>query len=204
VQLTSPFQVQHQLRVALYRFDCPPPQTIGDYGLDLLVDPDRRLLAQHVVDCAECARELTSLRVFLATETSPALGAKDLLRRVLATLLIPTRGGAPFLARGSERPSGLEYRAGPIRVVLGVVPARRRGTVALDGLVLHDTAAADAVAGRDVTLFADDVQVSSTQTDDLGNFAFDAVAVGTYQLEIHFADEVVVIDCLDLTLSDHT
>jgi hypothetical protein len=199
VHVESSQQVQNRLRAALYRFDCPTPHAIGEYTLDLLIEPNRRLLAQHVLDCQECADELQLLRVFLASDPSPpAPAVQDRWRRVLATLLLPARGVAASPIRGSQRSSGFEYRAGPIRVVLGAVPAHRRGTLALDGLVLHDTATPEAVAGRDVTLFADGVRVYWTVTDDLGNFAFEMVAAGVYRLDIHFADEIVVIDNVEL------
>ncbi len=192
-------QVQNGLRAALYRFDCPPPQAIGEYTLDFLIEPNRRLVAQHVLGCLECADELKVLRVFLASDPPPpALTVQERWRRVFATLVLPARRVAASTTRGSPGASGFEYRAGPIRVVLGAVPAHRRGTVGLDGLVLHDTAAPDAVAGRDVTLSADGVQVHGSRTDDLGNFAFEMVATGVYRLEIHLADEVVVIDDVEL------
>jgi hypothetical protein len=195
VHLVTSDQLVAYLRTALYRFDCPPAQRIGEYALDLLVDPERRQLAEHVLDCSCCADELRILREFIASE--PALSPKRDWRRVIATLFTPAGHLAPRPVRGTARETSSEYHAGPVHIVLGVLQARRRGTVVLDGLVLHDVAP-DAVADRDVTLLADDVVVHATRTDDLGNFAFDAVAAGSYRLEIHFADELIVVDSLNL------
>jgi hypothetical protein len=137
------------------------------------------------------------LREFIRTDPAlPNPSRVGAWRRAFATLLTPSRHLATSVVRGGEPRDSAEYRAGPIRVVLGPLAARRRGMFALDGLVLHDAAAPDAVAGREVMLFAADVPVHATRTDDLGNFAFESVAAGGYTLEIHLDAEVVVIENL--------
>jgi hypothetical protein len=190
-------QVADYLRAALYRFDCPSPFAIGEYALNLLRDPDRRELAAHALGCAECADELRDLREYLAVD--PPVAERRPWRRVLAAFLTPAAGFAPSPVRGDARGTSSEYHAGAVHIVLGTLPARRRGVFALDGLVLHDVTP-DAVAGREVRLFADDLSVHNTRTDDLGNFAFDTVAPGRYRLEIEFADEVVVIQNVTLAV----
>jgi hypothetical protein len=195
----SVHEFERRLHLALYRFDCPAPQAIGDYMLDVLVEPDRRHLAEHVLGCADCAEDLHSLREFVAADPPlPKPSTVANWRRALATLLAPGPQVAPSLARGNTRGGSCEYRAGPIGVVLGTVAASRRGTVTVDGLLVDDTAASDAVADCEVKLIKPGQAVHTTRTDDLGNFAFDSVAVGVYTLEIRVADQVVAIEDLSL------
>jgi hypothetical protein len=187
---------ERALRALLYRFDCPPAHTLGEYALDLLIDPQRRDIASHALACADCAEELRIARAFFAADAPVA--KPHGWRRVVASLFTPTAGAAAVAIRGDARATSAEYHAGAVHVVVGSLPARERGTFDLDGLLLHEGASSEAVAGRDVELVTDGVALYTTRTDDLGNFAFDAVASGTYQLEIHCLDEVVVIEDLRL------
>jgi hypothetical protein len=189
VHFVTSEQVEAYLRSVLFRFDCPSTLTIGHYALELFVDPERRLVAEHLLDCTPCAGELQILRQFLSSEPQPR---PHPFSRVFAKLALPVSQLALSPLRGDARQSSTEYDAGPVHIVLGPLPAGRRGTLALDGLLLHDTSP-DAVADCDVTLIATDLPVYATQTDDLGNFAFDAIAPGTYQLEIRIDDRDVVV-----------
>jgi hypothetical protein len=191
--------MQRRLRAALYRFDCPPPESIGEYALEFLVDPERREIAEHLLGCAECAEELLTLREFLATNPAmPGPARLGTWGRMFATLFTPNPRLTPSLTRGEDRGTSVEYQSGPIRIIVGTVAAPRHGSVAVDGLILHEAAAPDVVAGCHVALLACDAPVHTTRTDDLGNFTFESVATGTYALEIHVAEEVVVIEDLDL------
>jgi hypothetical protein len=98
------------------------------------------------------------------------------------------------LARGSDPGVGLEYRAGPLKIVIGDVPGRRRGTISIDGLILYDAGPADAVADREVTLHVADRQLDSTRTDDLGSFAFEDLEPGTYTLSVIMTEQIVIIE----------
>jgi hypothetical protein len=196
VHLITSDQLERALRAALYRFDCATPNAIGEYCCDFLVEPERRGVAEHLLSCVECADELRTLRTFLASD--PPRADRGPWRRVLAALITPASQLVPSPVRGGDRQMSCEYHAGPVHMVLGLLPARRRGTFAVDGLVLHDNKP-EAVAHRDVTLLAGGAPVHATRTDDLGNFAFEAVAAGTYSLEIAGVDvraEVIVIENL--------
>jgi hypothetical protein len=189
---------QQRLRRILYRFDCPSSLTIGEYVLDLLGAPSRTEVAQHVLDCSLCEEELSVARAFLATDlVVPTSGVWQELRRVVASLLTPPAQPAYWMTRGSEPSGGWEYRAGPVKIVIGAVRARRRGTMSVDGLILHDFAPPEVLADREVTLShtaQPQLQVHSTRTDDLGSFAFEDVVAGTYRLEVTFTEEVIVVE----------
>ena len=44
-------RTQRQLQQRLFRFDCPSPQLLGEYDLDLLAPAERTRIAAHVVGC---------------------------------------------------------------------------------------------------------------------------------------------------------
>jgi hypothetical protein len=186
--------IERRLRLGLYRFDCPSPLSIGEYVLDVPFQQSRTALAGHVVDCRMCTDELRATRVFLAA-TEPAVPAENLwqgLRRVVATLFVPMAPAAYGMARGSEQGIVLEYRAGPLKIVIGDVPGRQRGTVSIDGLILHDAGPPDALANREVSLQVDGRQLHTTRTDDLGSFAFEDLEPGTYTLAVILTEQVVI------------
>jgi hypothetical protein len=189
---------QQGLRRILYRFDCPPPLTIGEYVLDLLGALPRTEVARHVLDCSLCDEELTVARAFLATDlVVPTSGAWHELRRVFASLLKPAARPAYGMTRGGEPSGGWEYRAGPVKIVVGAVRGKRRGTISVDGLILHDYAPPESLADREVTLSQTaqpQLPVQTTRTDDLGSFAFEDVVSGTYRLEVTFTEEVIVVE----------
>jgi hypothetical protein len=58
-------EVEGRLRDALYRFECPGAQTLGEFVLDLFDTDERSRVAAHVGDCADCHGELNILREFL-------------------------------------------------------------------------------------------------------------------------------------------
>jgi hypothetical protein len=189
---------EQRLRQILYRFDCPSPLTIGEYVLDLVGAQSRTELAQHVLDCSLCDEELRVARTFLATDlVAPTPGVWQELRRVVAFLITPPAQPAYWMTRGSEPNGGWEYRAGPVKIVVGAIRGKRRGTMAVDGLILHDFALPEALADREVTLShtaQPQLQVHATRTDDLGSFAFEDVVAGTYRLEVTFTEEVIVVE----------
>jgi hypothetical protein len=180
----------------LYRFDCPSPLTIGEYVLDLTDSSTRVEIARHVLDCGLCNDELKTARAFMATElVAPTPGIWHGLRRIVASLLTPAAEVMAYgMARGSEA-GGSQYRAGPVKIVVGSGPGTARGSAMVDGLILHDFAPPEALADREVALL-DSAQLQDhvTRTDDLGGFAFEDVASGTYTLEVTLSDEVVVIE----------
>src|SRR5579859_45382 len=67
---------QQRLLGILYRFDCPSTLAIGEYVMGLSQEPERSELAQHVLECGPCAAELSTSRVFLATDVTLA-GSPD-------------------------------------------------------------------------------------------------------------------------------
>jgi anti-sigma factor ChrR (cupin superfamily) len=57
---------ERRLTVNLYRRDCPPSLTLGEYQLGLLSASESRTIAQHLRLCPRCTGELQSLTNYLA------------------------------------------------------------------------------------------------------------------------------------------
>jgi hypothetical protein len=193
---------QSRLSGALYRFDCPPPHTLGEYDLGMVSPEARSTIAAHVRTCVRCTDELAQLRGFLATELMPAgvasgaAGVIERLRRVLATL-VPAPSPALAGLRGAGDAAAWTYRAEglTISLVLTTGANGRRGRPSLAGLVLGDGVAelpTDALA----TLVDAAGTSRTTEIDDLGNFTFDDVDTDVYRLEVLLGDRVVVVEGL--------
>jgi hypothetical protein len=188
--------LQQSLRRALYRFDCPSPQTIGEYELDLLPMDCRVETAQHLLACAECAAELRSLRAFLASEPAPAPSPLTRLRRVLARALAAPPNWAAAGVRGVGDGHTFGYEAGDVTITVN--PGQDGpGPSGVLGLVLRGDDV-EAASGAEVRLFAPDGTVRYATVDDVGNFIFDAVPTGTYDLEVELSDQVVVVPRLQV------
>ncbi len=197
-------QTETVLRRALFRFDCPSPQTVGEYELRLLPPEEMTAVAAHTLDCAYCTDELRTLRSFLATPTAPETSVGSRLARVVASLVSPGSWAQPALA-GALRSTGdarsAVYQAGELTVrVSPGPPPKQTGTVSLVGVVLAE--GSDAAPRGQATLLAEaggsaaGTAGLSVEIDDLGSFTFDAVPAGTYTLELRLADRVVVIEGL--------
>jgi hypothetical protein len=195
-------RAQRRMGRSLFRFDCPPPQILGEYHLAMVPPEDRQAIAAHVVDCPRCADELATLRAFMVTDvvepmSAPGLGER--LRRVVATLLAPSTGPAYAGLRGSTDERVRTYLAGDVAITISFAPQPRRRLGTVVGLVTHQGTSAGSPIGRDVILEEAVPQAATgstrhAQIDDLGNFTFDDVAFGTYRLIVRLADEIVVED----------
>ncbi len=208
-------RAQARLRQALHRFDCPTPQTLGEYNLGLVSAEDRVRIAAHVLECSACAEELRTLRAFLADEPPSTVGsgAAERLRRIVAALVTPRPGLAPVGLRGAVGAVGRTYEAEGISISISVTPGTRRGRYALVGLVLFGTGA-DYSSTREVVLAgpaapsqpaqatpdqaipARATPAQATPVDDFGNFAFDDLTPGIYQLELRLSDRSIVVEAL--------
>lgn len=200
-----------RLTTALYRFECPPPQQLGEYALDVLEPEQRTSIAAHVLACPRCADELQGLRTFLSVEPEPHVSPIERVRRVIAAVLTPRGGTSPAAAlRGSggladaSQAASQTYEAGVIAVSVGMSPAVQPRHVTLVGLVwsLAGDSGFERFAGREARLGPQPAeepagtrdQARSAIIDEFGNFVIEDVPPGTYQLEIALEDEIVVVE----------
>jgi hypothetical protein len=184
--------LERRLSRALYRFDCPSPQQLGDYHLGLVSPEDRLSIAQHVLDCVECAAELRMLRTYLVDEPRWSVGRATQVRRLLASLVDPLAWRPePSLAglRGAEGAPAAIYRAEDLSVSLMRGPGERE----LSGLVARDVLGPEDLAGAEVHLLAADGTRQVAPIGSAGDFAFAEVPLGKLDLELRLPDRVVIV-----------
>lgn len=193
-------QTQRRLRQRLYRFDCPSPQLLGEYALDLLAGAARTRIAAHVVECPRCTAELRMLRDFMAAEEDvPPVGAMERIRRMVATLLPPPPRLSPHASlRGVDDATARTYQAGDVTVTLDMGAPMRRGRTSLVGLIWRDGGDPETIAGSAVVLTLDTGESQTTEIDDVGNFTFDEISPGTYRLEVTLGDDTITIEGLPI------
>ncbi len=187
---------QHRLQDSLYRFACPSPQALGEYDLGLLAAVERTRIAAHVVECPLCAAELRTLRDFLAVEDdAPPVGAVERMRRLVATLLPPPPRTSPYAnLRGADDAMARTYQAGDVTITLDLGAPVRRGRTSLVGLIWRNGDDPETIADSAVVLIDENSGTQTTAIDDVGNFAFDDIIPGAYQLEVTLGDDHITIE----------
>ncbi len=212
----------------LYRWDCPPNQVLGDYQFGLLSPQQSVEVGSHLSACVLCKSEVAQLTEFLANDpmlvpqshvavsaVRPVQEARRVLenvqnaslagvRRIIATLLpqqprvASERGGAQQMAAWPRR-----YTAEDVNVSIQVERGTYKDTLQVIGFVARKGTTLEALNGVPVKLLKQ-TPTSKTEEaepiDDLGNFVFPAVTPGTYIMEIHFVEGIVVIDQLPIEI----
>lgn len=189
-------RTQRHLQRYLYRFDCPSPQALGEYDLGLLVPAERTRIAAHVVVCPRCTAELRMLRDFMAMEDDiPPVGAMGRIRRIVATLLPPPPLLSPHASlRGAGDATGRTYQAGDVTITLDMGVPVHRGRMSLTGLIWRESDEYETVTGSTVVLISGDRATETDTIDAIGNFTFDDIIPGTYQLEVSLGDDRIIIE----------
>jgi hypothetical protein len=67
-QLAAYRRMELSLSGKLYRWDCPSPQTLGEYQLGLLDQQQASAVKNHLRACMRCAAEVATLTEFLAND----------------------------------------------------------------------------------------------------------------------------------------
>lgn len=105
-RLEAARRFEARLGQTLFRADCPPPETIGEYFLDLLPAAEHAAVGKHLQKCVHCQGELATLTSFLNAEspsTAPQPKARPAKRNLLGDLIAALTPNSPALAlRGSD------------------------------------------------------------------------------------------------------
>jgi LmbE family N-acetylglucosaminyl deacetylase len=72
-RLQAAQQAEQSLKSALYRWDCPAPQTLADYHVGRASADQERAIVRHLQTCARCSEEMAELVLFMRDE--PPLAA---------------------------------------------------------------------------------------------------------------------------------
>jgi anti-sigma factor RsiW len=132
-QLAAYRRMERTLIKKLYRWDCPPNQTLGEYQLGLLSNAQAAQVREHLNQCVLCAAEVTALNEFLANDpmlvervaaapqSVPALAAAHYNHR-------PVQDALHVLDSLHER-----ARAGLRRIVARLLPAQPQFALGVRG-----------------------------------------------------------------------
>jgi hypothetical protein len=93
------------------------------------------------------------------------------------------------------------YRAGQWDVDLSFEPGDAPETINVTGQVIRQQNTPQNVAGISVYLLQDEQILASTTADSIGEFTFDHIVNGTYDLKIHTGDEQLWIEQMDVQLN---
>jgi len=193
-------QLNDKLTGLFYRLTCPSPQELGEYRLGLLTPDRANWIAKHLLECTHCRQELEQTGAFLDA-VAPDLNlrpAEKPLARVAELLKAGPGALQPALVglRG-EGEDSLIFRAGNVVVAISSqpqMPASHLRTVS--GLVMEAE-----FRGASAILWQADRLIDSAPVDDAGNFSFQDIPAGTYELDLRVhSDEIEDIRIEKLTL----
>jgi hypothetical protein len=125
------------------------------------------------------------LRQFLATEPPMPVSLFEQARRVIATLMVPKAGLSLAGVRGAETAVRVYQIAGArLSISTGAEPGSIVGLLVLETAGLLD---------GEVLLIPATGDPQTAPLDELGNFEFDQLASGSYSLEVHLPDQVIIV-----------
>ncbi|MFZ4656043.1 MAG: anti-sigma factor family protein [Caldilineaceae bacterium] len=200
-----------RLQQSLYRFDCPPPETLQGYSLGDLTGARRRGFEEHLQQCPQCSAELAQLRTFVG-EAAVALTPTSLLatvqqnlhaqienaltglRILIATLVTPDgpalAGVALRRERADDAPLLFLYEAETLDINI-MAHRQSDGQYHLQGQLFTVTPLRDAT----ITLAAATATtpVIRTTLTDTTSFTVTDLPPDGYQLVVTLPDSAVVI-----------
>ena len=170
---------------ALQRAACPLPHELGEYQLALVERSRAREIERHVAGCARCRAELLTLSQYLAAlepdiALSPVERARDAMGaavRVLVAQLRPLPPLAPAFAMRGTTGGPTVYFAEEVQVTVETLEAAGAGWTLL-GMVLGPAETPAMLAH----LWQEDRPLADAPVDSLGNFAFDGLVSGLYDI----------------------
>jgi hypothetical protein len=184
---------QGRLTRQLYRITCPSPLELGEYHLGMLSTAQAETVAEHLVGCPHCAREVAQLEGYLAeleSSLKPNLlkQVKQRVRVLIAHLISGDSEGdwmrqpafAPAYAgiRG-EGEEPLIYQADDIQVVVQAQEdAEQPDRKTILGLVIG------LVEGQELKahLWRSGQRIATVPVDESGNFVIPGLTPGGYEL----------------------
>ncbi len=195
--------LERALASALHRWDCPPPDRLGDYHLGLLSQGQQRAITAHLDICPRCKDEVEELRTFLAEEAATATPPEHLAptsvqlvplgRRLHVSIahLLPT---GPRQHLDGVRGSGhgpLVAQADLATIVLESIPAEPY-TVRLVGQIADERGQQERWKGALVEIRQGRSILTAAFVDEVGGFSARPVPTGPTELMITAADGVSI------------
>lgn len=182
--------IETRLTATLFRAFCPDTSELGEYHFELSPPERAAFIRDHLKECPHCRRELRQLEEFL-TDVSPDLDYSPIERFKIwvAELLPELAGPSGTLALGlrGETASQKFYQAGDAQITIEIQddPAAPGGKLLL-GLVLGIS-----TAGMRVQCLRNELELTDSPVDELGNFVLPGLEPGKYDLILR-NDEVEI------------
>ena len=214
-QLQQETQRTARLQQSLYRFDCPPPETLQAYSLGDLMGERRRGFEEHVQLCPQCSAEFADLRAFVGDavgDAAPALITASLLttvqqnlqeqvenvmaglRIMIATLITPSGPALAGVALRSDRadnaPLMFLYEAESLDINL-LAHRQSDGNYQLHGQLFTTTPLH--AAAVTLTAVSPTLPVIRTSVTNAGSFTVTNLHPDGYQVVVTLSDHAVVI-----------
>jgi hypothetical protein len=182
-------QAEQSLRSAMYRWDCPAPQTLADYHIGRPSAEEQRAIMRHLESCARCSEELAELVLFMRDQTpiaapvEPSPVRRPASRGWSLARLAP-RVPALALRGGAGAPLMFETDDG-VTIFLELQPVAGGQTELRGQLVADDQ---DGWIGALAELRQSGVLRATAVIDDLGTFHMDALPTLPAELRVTCAD----------------
>lgn len=184
-------ETSQALLTLMYRANCPAPEILGQYQLDLLSSAERLKIAAHVRACPHCTRELTELG---KEEDSLILSVlqtlKDVVQVIEATLMPPRRLKAVGMRGMEAGRRAFHFHSDDVDVLVGFQPV---ATGSRAGTLLGTVAQVEAVSGGYAWLFQEGRKPVSSPVDHLGTFTFGIIAPGEYDLALEVRERALLM-----------
>jgi hypothetical protein len=188
-RLDTAQQAEQSLRSALYRWDCPTPQTLADYHIGRPSAEEQRAIMRHLETCARCSEEMAELVLFmrdeapLAAPAEPSSARRPVSRGWSLARLLPR---VPALALRGAAGAPLMFETGDgVTIFLEILPAGN-GNAELRGQLVAD--AQDSWTGALVELRQSGMLRATAAIDDLGTFQVAALPLQPTELRATRAD----------------
>jgi hypothetical protein len=155
----------------LFRVDCPPAETLGEYFLEMLPDRERPKIAAHLQKCVHCQAEMAVLTGYMPAESPSSAMQKPKAaqpkRNLLSDLVAVLLPNTPALAlRGSDAGPLMATAEDGTTIFLEVMPE-------VEGFSLMGQIAADDPArwsGAMVEMRQNDAFQGSSFVNEFGSF----------------------------------
>ena len=195
------------LTAQLYRVQCPTSLELGEYVLHLLSGPRQNEIKRHMTSCPYCEAEASQLQDYLK-QLSPANQRNGLETavervRVLVARLLSGPGDAlmppvlqPAMAgiRGTSAAPQV-FEAGDFQIVIETQDdLTQPGTHSLLGLLLGEAPPEN----FEVQLWREGTFIAKDKVDAFGNFNFEGLESGAYDLKLLHSELEIRVNTLKL------
>ncbi len=199
--------IEHKFQARLLRAECPDAHELAEYHLGLLAHSRVVEMRQHILICPYCQDESEQLKTFM----KPQPGALERVRSLIASLVpnpgvsgpatgFTTQHSEPaFALRGGQNDLGDQvthwvFQAEEVQIIIQIQSRPAESVFSLSGLItgLELINGCVEINSLDRPVFISDI-------DELGNFSFEHLTPGEYQIAIFYPEITIHIPTIHVT-----